>query len=105
MNEELFDLSKPVKIILNGTEIFNSTVETSLKAMVESCALFYDPERLFPASISVDIRNNTAEVTSVEFPGCNEERNGKIYDINGRLVEKPLASGIYIHNGKKIYVK
>lgn len=105
LNEELFDLSKPVKIILNGTEIFNSTVETSLKAMVESCALFYDPERLFPASISVDIRNNTAEVTSVEFPGCNEERNGKIYDINGRLVEKPIASGIYIHNGKKIYVK
>lgn len=63
LNEELFNLEKPIKIVLNGTEIFNSKVKTSLKTMVESCALFYDPERLFPAAIDVDIEKKRASQT------------------------------------------
>ena len=55
LNETLFDLGKPVKIVLNGTEVFNDTVQPSIKAMVESCALFFDPERIFPAAINIDI--------------------------------------------------
>jgi hypothetical protein len=29
--------------------------------MVESCALYYDPERIFPAAIEVDIANQKAK--------------------------------------------
>ena len=55
LNEKLFDLSKPVKVIVNGKEKFNGKVKPSLKAFVESCAEFFDPERVFPASITVEI--------------------------------------------------
>lgn len=60
LNEELFDLNKPVRIILNGKEIFNDKARASVGTMVESCALFYDPERLFPAAIDVDIKTMSA---------------------------------------------
>ena len=66
LNEELFDLSKPVKVILNGEEIFNGKVGTSLKTMIESCAFYYDPERLFPASIDIDIASKSAVPTAIE---------------------------------------
>lgn len=56
LNEELVDLTKPVKVIVNGKECFNGKVNATLKAMVESCAEFFDPERVFPTSIDVDIR-------------------------------------------------
>ena len=53
LNEELFDLSRPVKVIVNGKEAFNGMVKPNLKAMLESCAEYFDPERLFPASVDV----------------------------------------------------
>lgn len=56
LNEELFDFSKPVKVVINGKEVFNNVVKPTLKAMVESCAEYFDPERLFPASIDVVIK-------------------------------------------------
>ncbi len=62
LNEKLFNLNEPIKIILNGKEIFNGTVTPSLKAMVESCALFYDPERVFPASLSIDIEKESVSL-------------------------------------------
>ena len=55
LNEKLFDLSKPVKVIVNEKEAFNGVVKPTLKAMVESCAEYFDPERLFPASVDVVI--------------------------------------------------
>ena len=55
LNETLFDLSKPVKVIVNEKEAFNGVVKPTLKAMVESCAEYFDPERLFPASVDVVI--------------------------------------------------
>ena len=55
LNEELFDLSKPVKVVVNGKEAFRGVVKPTLKAMVESCAEYFDPERLFPAAVDVVI--------------------------------------------------
>ena len=55
LNETLFDLSKPVKVIVNEKEAFNGVVKPTLKAMVESCVEYFDPERLFPASVDVVI--------------------------------------------------
>ncbi|MBR3855732.1 MAG: hypothetical protein IKM65_06200 [Bacteroidaceae bacterium] len=102
LNEELFDLSKPVKVILNGEEIFNGKVGTSLKTMIESCAFYYDPERLFPASIDIDIASKSAVPTAIENVKDEKKNNEVIYDISGRRVENTTASGIYIQDGKKI---
>ena len=55
LNEQLFDLDKPVKVVVNGKEAYNGMVEPSLKAMAESCAEYFDPERVFPASVDVTI--------------------------------------------------
>jgi hypothetical protein len=59
LNEELVDLNKPIKVVLNGKKIFKGKVKANLATMVESCALFYDPERVFPAAITVDIESKS----------------------------------------------
>ena len=56
LNEELFDLTKPVRVIVNGKEAYNDIVTPGVEAMVESCKEFFDPERVFPAMIDVDIK-------------------------------------------------
>ena len=56
LNEELFDLSQPVKVMVNGKEAFNGVVKPTVGAMVESCAEYFDPERVFPAKVDVEIR-------------------------------------------------
>ena len=56
LSEKLFDFTKPVKVIVNGNEAFNGMVTPTMKAMVESCAEYFDPERVFPAQITVDIK-------------------------------------------------
>ncbi|MBR5593657.1 MAG: M60 family metallopeptidase [Bacteroidaceae bacterium] len=47
--------------------------------------------------------NNTA-VEEVEIEGENGDVKGEIYDLAGRRVENP-AKGVYIVNGKKVFVK
>lgn len=56
LSEKLFDFSRPVKVVVNGKEAFNGIVAPAVKAMVESCAEFFDPERLFPASVDIEIK-------------------------------------------------
>lgn len=106
LNEKEYDLSQPVRILLNGEEIFNANVPACLEIMLESCAHFYDPERLFPAAIDVDIAERTASATSVDIIEY-ESHTGEdaIYDISGRRVKEPLSSGIYIRNGKTMFVR
>ena len=55
LSEKHFDFTKPITVIVNGKEVFKNKVKPTLKAMVESCAEFYDPERVFPASVDIDI--------------------------------------------------
>ena len=56
LNEENIDLAKPITITVNGHTAFKGKVKPSIKAMAESCALFFDPERVFPAAVDVDIK-------------------------------------------------
>lgn len=51
--QELVDLTKPVIITVNGKEVFNNKVEPSLESMVNSCATFFDPMRVYPAMVEV----------------------------------------------------
>lgn len=107
LNENEYDLSQPIRIVLNGNEIFNGMVEPTLDTMVESCALFYDPERLFPAAVDVDIAAKSAVPTSIHNVKVNgAEHNGSpVYDLTGRRVEEVSRPGIYIKDGKAMMVK
>ena len=108
LNEQEYDLSQPVKVVLNGIEIFNGVVTPTLETMVESCALFYDPERLFPAAIDIDIATKSAVPTAIETVTLGKDSfDGEdvIYDLTGRKVGDVSSPGIYIKGGNKIIVK
>ena len=55
LNDELVDLSKPVTLTVNGKTAFSGKVKLEVDNIVNSCAAFFDPERLYPAAIEVDI--------------------------------------------------
>lgn len=57
LNEELVDLNKKVTLTVNGKKAFAGKVKPELQNMVNSCAAFFDPARLYPAAIEVDIAN------------------------------------------------
>lgn len=51
--EELVDLSKPVTLTVNGKLIYKGKVKPEWKHLVNSCAAYFDPMRLYPAAIEV----------------------------------------------------
>ena len=55
LNEQLVDLNREVTLIVNGKEIFRGKLKCTLANLVNSCATFYDPARLYPAAIEVDL--------------------------------------------------
>ncbi len=107
LNEKEYDLTQPVKVLLNGKEIFSGMVRPDLKTMVESCAFFYDPERVFAASIDIDVETQSAVPTNIDVieasPTVVEEES--IYDLSGRRVLSPKKNGIYVSNGRAILVR
>lgn len=52
---ELVDLNKQITLTVNGKKAFEGTVQPELKHIVNSCATFFDPARLYPAAIEIDI--------------------------------------------------
>lgn len=55
LNDQLVDLNRPVVIRVNGKKVFKGKVKRQLRHMVGSCALFFDPERIFPAAVDVEL--------------------------------------------------
>ncbi len=55
LNDELVNLSEPVTVRVNGKEVYSGVPELLFSNLVNSCAAFYDPKRLFPAAITVNI--------------------------------------------------
>ena len=53
LNEDLVDFDKEVTVTVNGKVLFKGMVSPSLEAMVNSCACFFDPERVYPVAIDV----------------------------------------------------
>ena len=53
--DQLVDLNKKITVTVNGKKAFSGIVKPDLKHLVNSCATFFDPERLYPAAIEVDI--------------------------------------------------
>ena len=63
LNSELVDLSKEVTLRVNGVEKFKGMVDLDVKHLVNSCAAFFDPERLYPAAIEVDLKEKNGTIT------------------------------------------
>lgn len=53
LSPELLDLSKPVRVLVNGQQVYSGMVKADWSHLVESCSHFFDPERLFPAAIDI----------------------------------------------------
>ncbi len=52
---ELVDLSRPVTVAVNGKEVFKGKPTLERRHIVNSCAAFFDPARLYPAAVEVDL--------------------------------------------------
>ena len=55
LNSHLVDLEQPVTVRVNGETAFEGKVEPRLDMMAESCALFGDPQRVFPCGVDIDM--------------------------------------------------
>lgn len=56
LNDNLADMSKPIKIIINGKTAFEGKVKADIKDMANSCVAYFDPCRIYPASVDVEIK-------------------------------------------------
>lgn len=54
LNDELVDLNRPVALHVNGRCVFRGKVPLRLRHLLNSCATFYDPRRLYPAAIEAE---------------------------------------------------
>ncbi len=54
LSEKQLDFNKPIRLLVNGTQVFDDRVVCDEANLLKSCLLFGDPERLFPAKIVVD---------------------------------------------------
>ncbi len=55
LNSELVDLKQKVTVTVNGKQVFQGKVKPDLKHMANSCATFFDPQRIYPAAIEVEL--------------------------------------------------
>ena len=53
LNNQLVDLGKPVTIKVNGKQVFQGIVKADLQAMVNSCAEYFDPCRVYPVAVDL----------------------------------------------------
>ncbi len=53
LDERLVDLDRAVTVTVNGRRVFRGRVRPSVSAMVNSCATFFDPRRVFPVAVDV----------------------------------------------------
>ena len=53
----------------------------------------------------VDFVLNVISETSVKGIGTDASQSSGIYDLSGRKIEKVVSPGLYIIDGRKVYVK
>lgn len=54
LNSELINMNKPVTVIVNGKELYRKNVKAKLQDMINSCTEYFDPYRVYPASIEIN---------------------------------------------------
>ncbi len=53
--EELVDLDRKITVTVNGKKAFQGKVKCERRHLENSCATFFDPERLYPAAVEIDL--------------------------------------------------
>ena len=56
LSDELLDLDSKVTVNLNGRRVWRGRPERRLEDVVNSCALFGDPRRLYTSSITISVK-------------------------------------------------
>ena len=57
LNDKLVNLDEEVVLTVNGKEVYRGIPEQKLCHMVNSCATYFDPERIYPAAIEVSLED------------------------------------------------
>ena len=55
LSDEMVDFSQKVTLIVNGKQMYHGKLHPDMKHLVNSCATFFDPERLYAAGIEVEL--------------------------------------------------
>jgi predicted esterase len=55
LGDQLIDLSKKVNVYYNNKKVHSKKLKLSEQSLIESCATFGDPERLFPAKVTITL--------------------------------------------------
>ena len=55
LNDSMADLDKPVKVVMNGEEVFNDMVERNANTMRKNLIARGDPNYAFPAKIEIEL--------------------------------------------------
>ncbi|ATA90649.1 hypothetical protein CGC58_09150 [Capnocytophaga stomatis] len=53
LNAQLVDLGKEITVIVNGKQVFKGIAQPDTKHLINSCSIFFDPERLFPSAVEI----------------------------------------------------
>lgn len=113
LGDKLVDLSKEVVLTVNGRELYRGVLQPNLADMVNSCAEYYDPERVYPASIDVDLATMTgsALTSGIEdiIADLDPDAPVEYYTLQGIRIATPTTPGIYIlrqgNAARKIYLR
>ncbi|GIZ14267.1 hypothetical protein [Capnocytophaga catalasegens] len=54
-NQNLVDLTQNVQIKVNNKEVFNGILVLDVQNLINSCSVFFDPERLYPAAVEIQL--------------------------------------------------
>ena len=102
LSDKLVELGKEVVLTVNGRELFRGVLQPNLTDMVNSCAEYYDPERVYAASIDVDLASMTGSgltsgIDEISVGGSDTDAPVSYYTLQGiRLSGAPVTPGIYI---------
>lgn len=55
LSDEMVDFSKEVTLIVNGKNVYRGIPKAEVRHLVNSCAIFFDPERLYATGIEVEL--------------------------------------------------
>lgn len=55
LSDEMVDFSRKVTLIINDREVYRGKMTPNVKHIVNSCATFFDPERLYCVGIEVEL--------------------------------------------------
>lgn len=56
LDEHLVDLENPVRVTANGRTVFDGMLGLDVKNMLRAVSAFYDPRRMYPAAVEVDLQ-------------------------------------------------